>query len=306
MKTLLRLVITALIFWLIFQGIDGQAVLNRLQQIDPLWLLGALLLQLASTLIASYRWFYVMENLGFKQKPRFFVASYFKGMFFNQGLPTSIGGDALRVLDVAQAEAGIRKRDAFAGVFIDRLLGLVSLLAITGIANLLWPDVFPDGIFWLITLMVLGGLLGFILFAFIHRLAWFDTFRPWRMLQEVSRRLNQAFHAHQVIIVVQSLVVHLLAVSAFYFLGLAVGLDQPWWLYAMIVPPALLLTVIPISLAGWGVREGAMIGLFGFVTSDSDAVLSVSILYGLTLIVVSLPGLMVYLRGRKKQQGGEA
>ena len=65
------------------------------------------------------------------------------------------------------------------------------------------------------------------------------------------------------------------------------------------MPPALVLTVIPISVAGWGVREGALIGLFSLIGADKTAVLMMSLLYGLTLIIVSLPGLVTYLKGRQ-------
>ena len=64
------------------------------------------------------------------------------------------------------------------------------------------------------------------------------------------------------------------------------------------MPPALVLTVFPISVAGWGVREGALVGLFSLIGADKTAVLMMSLLYGLTLIIVSLPGLVTYLKGR--------
>ncbi|HEY0720535.1 MAG TPA: UPF0104 family protein, partial [Gammaproteobacteria bacterium] len=70
--------------------------------------------------------------------------------------------------------------------------------------------------------------------------------------------------------------------------------------FLVVAPPAILLTLIPISLAGWGVREGAMIGLFTLVGADKTLVLSMSILYGIVLIIASLPGFYVYLTGRSK------
>ena len=55
---------------------------------------------------------------------------------------------------------------------------------------------------------------------------------------------------------------------------------------------------VPISLAGWGVREGGMIGLFTLLGADLTLVLSMSIIYGLILIITSLPGLAIYLSGK--------
>jgi glycosyltransferase 2 family protein len=70
-------------------------------------------------------------------------------------------------------------------------------------------------------------------------------------------------------------------------------------IYFAIVPPTLVLTVIPVSIAGWGVREGALIGLFSLIGANKTMVLMMSLLYGLTLIVVSLPGLVTFLKGRQ-------
>jgi len=63
----------------------------------------------------------------------------------------------------------------------------------------------------------------------------------------------------------------------------------------VIVPPVILLTLVPVSLAGWGVREGAMIGLFTLIGASKAAVLSMSLLYGMVLVLTSLPGFYVYL-----------
>ena len=68
--------------------------------------------------------------------------------------------------------------------------------------------------------------------------------------------------------------------------------------YLVIVPPVILFTVIPVSVAGWGVREGAMVTLFAMIGADKAAVLAMSIIFGFILIAASVPGLLVYLQGR--------
>jgi len=111
------------------------------------------------------------------------------------------------------------------------------------------------------------------------------------------------FRSHQVYstpasVVIQlglSVLIHLLAMTAFYVLGVNVGLAYPLNVYLVLVPPVVLLTILPISLAGWGVREGAMIGFFLLVGADYSRVLTFSILYGLLALASSLPGLLVYL-----------
>ena len=70
--------------------------------------------------------------------------------------------------------------------------------------------------------------------------------------------------------------------------------------YLVLVPPAILFTVIPVSVAGWGVREGALVALFSMIGADQAAVLAMSILYGFILILVSVPGFLFFLSDRHR------
>ncbi len=293
--TFIRLLITGFIFFLIFKNIDFKAVSETIIDLNLSLLLLGILFQLASTLLAGLRWSRVSQLLGMQQKPIFYLRSYFKGFFFNQGLPTSIGGDAIRVLDVAKL--GGRKRDAFRGVFIDRLLGLTGLLLVNLFANLLNPNLLPREIFWLINLIVAAGISGFVLLSFIHHFSFLERWRITTFLASISRQLNSIFHrlSEWLIQGGMATAIHLLSMIAIFFIGLSVGMEESLLTFLIIVPPVILLTLIPISLAGWGVREGAMIGLFGLIGADKTVVLSMSLLYGLVLVVASLPGLYVYL-----------
>ncbi|MCG6936192.1 MAG: flippase-like domain-containing protein [Proteobacteria bacterium] len=295
---LIRLVVTLVILGLIFRHIDISSVLQVIRRAS-LPLLGlAVVFQLFSTLLAGFRWYLVMHKLEFGQAAPFYIKSYFKGSFFNQGLPTSIGGDAIRVLDVAAT--GFRKRDAFRGVFIDRILGLVGLLLLNLLANALQPDLLPRDLFLILNLIVLGGVAGFIVLIFIHHLHWFNQWRLTRYLLGISTQLYTIMHGvnNSAVQLTLSVLIHLFSMINIFLIGRSVGLDYDLVTFTVIVPPVILLTLVPISLAGWGVREGAMIGLFTLLGADKSVVLSMSILYGIILVVASLPGLVVYLSGK--------
>lgn len=294
----LRLLVTLLILGLIFRSINIGSVLSVINKVN-LPLLGlALLFQLLSTLLAGYRWNLVMHRLQFGNRAGFYIRSYFKGSFFNQGLPTSIGGDAIRVIDVAVT--GFRKRDAFKGVFIDRVLGLVGLLLLNLVANALQPDLLPTGLFYILNLLVLGGVIGFVMLVFIHRLHWLNQWRISRFLLSISAQLKSVMQNLRDTSMQMglSLSIHILSMINIFLIGRSVGLDYGFLTFTIIVPPVILLTLVPISLAGWGVREGAMIGLFTLVGANKSIVLSMSILYGIILVVASLPGLYVYLQSK--------
>ncbi len=293
-----RIVITLLIFGLLFRSVDFDGVKQSVENIVPRLLLLGVLFQIMSTMLAAYRWYLVMQPLGYEFNFSFFLRSYFKGSFFNQALPTSIGGDAIRVLDVARRQG--RKRDAFYGVFIDRVLGLVGLLLLNLIAHAINPELLPHGVFLTVTWLVACGLAGFVVLLLLHRIQWLERWRITRVFLKISRQLGKVVHSplkmgSQLGL---SVMVHLLALIAIFLIGRSVAVEYDLLTFLIVVPPVILLTLIPLSLAGWGIREGAMIGFFTLIGADQAAVLAMSIVYGVVLIIASLPGLLVYLKGR--------
>lgn len=297
-KLLIRILVTASIFVLILRSIDVDQVWIILHRVEPGLLMVALFMQFGSTTVSAYRWQLIMHNLRFGQSFAFYWRSYFKAMFFNQGLPTSIGGDALRVLDVAGQ--GFRKRDALYGVMLDRIAGLVALMLLNLVAYVFSPDLLPVQIYHLTLLLVVAGLLGFVGVTSLRRLRWLDAYPGLAVVKTLAERLHQAFLGQRILLMASSLLIPLLAMLGFFATGWALGLRYDLTTYFVIVPPAILLTVIPISLAGWGVREGTLVALFSLIGADKAAVLTMSVLYGFMLIIVSLPGLIIYLGGRRR------
>jgi hypothetical protein len=303
-RLLLRVVVTVTILSFIVLSIDAQHAWNVLRHARMDLLLLALLMQFGSTAVSAYRWQLIMHNLDFGQPLSFYWQSYFKGMFFNQGLPTSIGGDAIRVLDVAGR--GFRKRDALYGVFVDRIIGLGALMSLTLFAFVLGPDLLPVKVYRPILLLIAAGLIGLFGASFVRRMSWLDRYPKLAILKVISSRLFQALSSHRLQLIASSLLIPVLAMLGFFATGWALGLRYDLMIYFAIVPPALVLTVIPISIAGWGVREGALIGLFSLVGANKTTVLMMSLLYGMTLIVVSLPGLVTFLKGRQHHRATSA
>jgi uncharacterized protein (TIRG00374 family) len=289
---------------LIAYHVDIHAVLGVIAHSRPWLLLPALLIQLCSFLLAAFRWSLIMHSLDFEAPLPFYVRSYLKGTFFNQALPTSIGGDALRVLEAGRLGRG--KREAFYGVFIDRIVGLLGLIVLNLAAIAYHPLLLQSrpAIHYVIVGVALLGIAGVFVLAFLGKLHVLSRNRITRLLFDLSNRLRAVYHNLTAISIqlVLSVMIHLLAMLAIYFIGLAVGLDYSLMVYLVIVPPVILLTIVPISLAGWGVREGAMIGLFVLIGAQKPPVLSMSVLYGLLLIVASMPGMYYFLLARHHQK----
>ena len=100
-KLSIKILISVAILILIARAIDLTAVYSVVRSMQVKYLFLALLMQMLSAALASYRWYLIMRRLKFEQGPMFYLKSYLKGTFFNQALPGGIGGDAYRVLESA-------------------------------------------------------------------------------------------------------------------------------------------------------------------------------------------------------------
>ncbi len=294
MKYFIKLAITGLLLFLILKNVNPLETWDQLASVSPAMFALALALQLASNSVAAGRWFLIMRTIGFKQPFLFFLKSYFKGAFFNQGLPTSIGGDGLRVLDCTRNG---EIEDSFYGVFIDRIVGLAGLLLLNIVALLYNRTILPKDItiaLLSILLFLLAGLGGLF---FLRKVPFFSKGRFLGHLGRLSHRYYQVYSSplSAIIQLGLSVVTHILAMAAFFILGRAMGLDYPLSVYLVLVPPVVLLIILPVSLAGWGIREGALVGFFLLIGADKSKVVSFSLLYGIIALTASLPGLLVYL-----------
>jgi uncharacterized membrane protein YbhN (UPF0104 family) len=295
----LRISVTGLLFFLIFRSIHPKEILEAVTAISPMYLLFALCAQLASFTVAAYRWRLIVSRLGFQAPLTFYLGSYFKGAFFNQGLPTSIGGDGVRIYDCAKMTGSAE--EAFFGVFIDRIIGLAGLLLLNITALLMNRSLLPAHISYPLLLILLALTTGLLLLFFLRKFSFFTVGKYLGFIGRLSERYFQVYSSLPALTsqLGLSVLIHFFSIGTFFFLGQGVGLHFSAQVYLVMIPPVFLLTLLPVSLAGWGIREGAMISFFLLIGADKSRVLTLSLLYGLVSLIASLPGLIIWLRRKK-------
>jgi len=274
-------------------------MLEAATAISPGYLLLALLAQLTCLTVAAYRWQLIVGRLGFKAPFVFYLSSYFKGAFFNQGLPTSIGGDGVRIYDCAKVTDSAE--DAFFGVFIDRVIGLAGLLLLNIVALLLNRTLLPTHIYYPLLFILMALVTGLLLLFFLRKFSFFTVGKYLGFLGRLSERYFQVYSSIPALAsqLGLSVLIHLLSMSTFFLLGQGVGLDFSLQVYLVMVPPVILLTLLPVSLAGWGIREGAMITFFLLIGAEKSRILTLSLLYGFVSVIASFPGFIIFLRRKK-------
>lgn len=291
---LIKLAGTGILGAILVIGIDWSATWETMRGVSVAALLGALAALTAQALTASLRWWWLNSSAGLALSLGRTVRVLYVGLLFNQLLPSAIGGDAARVVQLRRD--GMTWPTAFASVAGDRLLGLIALVASAAIGLPALARAPPDGpILALVGMLSLGAWVGILwLLVARGRLPFADAL-PARMgsIVEVMRRLFGR-RRRALGLLVASIAVHGWTVIAMIALAGGLGIAISPWVLAAILPPILLLSALPISLAGWGVRETLMIGaLAGFGVAPAAAV-ALSVTFGLVLAVASLPGLLLW------------
>jgi uncharacterized protein (TIRG00374 family) len=235
------------------------------------------------------RWRALLAAQGVQLSFGYLYCSFMIGMFFNQLLPSTIGGDLARYRYTAVGG----KSAALSAVVLDRVFGTVSLVIVAALglamvdAGTVLPEEVPEAI-----AVLLGVGLAVLAAAFVAPAAVLRRLTGW-WPAAARGRLTPVFEAlvafggrHDVLLVAlaSSLALQGIVVAHYYLVGLALGLDVPLVAFAFIAPVATVITALPISINGIGVREGVLVYLLGLYGVDASTGLVFAwVLYALVL-----------------------
>ncbi|HMF18390.1 MAG TPA: lysylphosphatidylglycerol synthase transmembrane domain-containing protein [Gemmataceae bacterium] len=257
-----------------------------------LWLAGVGLYVLAQA-ISSRRWQIITRALGFNQSLGQLTRLYFIGTYFSLLLPTSVGGDVIRAWYLDNRSG--RRLKAFLSVFLDRLSGLIVLLAMGCLAVVFSPIALEDWIVWSIWCMTVCGLVGLVALPLVA--GWFplgagrieQIKMAMRLLRQPRLLAGTTFLA---------LIVQALNVVIVWLIGMALHVNIPAAYYWLLTPMVTLLTMLPITVAGTGVRELTTVLMLAPLGVGHDLAVSLALLWFAVFAAVSLMGGVVYLVGR--------
>jgi glycosyltransferase 2 family protein len=288
---------TAGLLWALATRIDlGRAAQIMAQATLPL-LAGALVALLATSAVVALRWHLILSAEVPSPGPVSLVKIVLVGMFFNQVLPTGVGGDAVRVWRCCKL--GIALGAAVRSILLDRACGYLVLILVYAASLPGLLRILSDPRQKAVVLIVLGaGLLGLLALLLLDCLPrWLLRLRLIAPIAELSRETRRLLTrpARCAAVLGLSAVTIGLTILGFKLVADGVGSRLPLGSWIMIVPPVTLMQLLPISLAGWGVREAALVVALASFGVPAEPALVTSVLLGLCLIVVGLPGGLIWL-----------
>jgi uncharacterized protein (TIRG00374 family) len=299
---LAKLALSAGLIWFSFSKIDSAHAFALLRTLHPAVVAAAIALLLIQHVLGGLRFHQLLVQLQTPISKLAALGNIFVGFFFSQIFISFIGGDAVRVWRLVDAKVPVA--NAFKSVLFDRVLGFVSLIALIMLClPALFGIVTDHAMRTSILITVLIGIMATLAFLLMHRLPLY--LQRWRVFQITSDISTIALsisgrYAAMVYLLTMSMLIQIANVVAIYLIALGLGVDAHFVDFLVLIPPVMLLAILPISYAGWGVREGSMALALGMVGVHAEQSVAISICFGLCMIASGLPGAVLWLKTRNK------
>ncbi|MEJ2543646.1 MAG: lysylphosphatidylglycerol synthase transmembrane domain-containing protein [Calditrichaceae bacterium] len=298
-----------LIYLLYYVGI--QAIVDEFNNILAhsgfVYILYAILIELLAVVIMSIRWQVLMRGYGFKTKWKNLFGYYLIGMFFNNFLPSTIGGDVIRVLKVVDDVQN--KSSALASIIIERLMGVAATLFLAFISLLiLWQEfqnpqlLYVSGCFFLVIVLFFFSLIRNRPFKYLSRI--FDTIK-WYNIGDRFKRVFEAIHFFQKRrrILGYAFIYSLFSQSGIvlmnYALARALKIEISLAYLFLVVMVTFIITILP-SINGIGIREFGFISLLSRAGVSNATALSLSFLNLIIPMIISLAGAILFVIQKRK------
>lgn len=302
--TVLKVVVSAglLIYLLIFQ-IDLTQLWQTLRRARWGYLIGAGLLMILGTALRALRWQALLKPLEIEVPLRRLVYLYFVGSFFNIFLPSGLGGDAVKMAELAQSTQ--RGPEAIGTTLVDRATGLWVLFVLALLALPFSGSLLPPGWSLVIGLIAAAGVAGGWLIVASPLLPWLSQrvrLPAQKKVTRFSRAVAELGYPALGRACLVSLIFDALLILFNVLIAHALGVHQPLGIFLLFTPIISFSLALPISVGGLGVREQTYVLLFGAVATPETTAVAMSLLnYTLSNLVVGLLGGVLYAVANTKE-----
>jgi glycosyltransferase 2 family protein len=297
----LSFALTALTLYFVFRGIDRHVLGRLLAAQNSSLLVAAAALIVLQIILGGVRWGTVLSAMCDARPPSLLSlqAVFYASTFFNCLPLGTVGGDIARVWLARRFSLSVRQ--IVLSVLLDRILvvaALIILAVITlpSIAHPLAAKASFAGV-----AILLAGVAGFLLLQPIERIAarWRDVWLVSSILR-TAEELRRTTQRAGLLALVYALLAAGSGTLAAYCISRSLGIEVGLMAMIAIMCFVAFATALPISLAGWGVREVSLVSLLGLFGVDREAALVLSVEFGLISTLMSLPGAIIWLSLRNR------
>jgi glycosyltransferase 2 family protein len=299
------LVLTAAAIAYLVWKIDVGTTVDVLAETDLAWFGLAVLIMVATVPVLAVRWRWLLRAHGIQERIPWLTRAYFVAYTAGQILPTSLGGDAVRVVETARRHPG-RTGDVTGTVVLERGLGGAATVLLGALGFVLSIGRYDVGAYlWLEGVFVFGTILAAFLFLARSARPFLRRFVP--LLERLRlARLVQAFYdgVHhyrdrpRVLfdVFALTLAVQAVRILAIWAAARAVGIELDLRVYYVMGPLLFLVMLVPFTLNGLAVREAFFVSFLGSLDVPAEQAFAAGFLFFLVTLLLALPGGAVMFR----------
>jgi glycosyltransferase 2 family protein len=306
-----KILVSAGLLAFLFSKISISQLVALVRGLNAGYVISATLLFLASNVIGGYQWHALLKSSGVRIPFRRAIRAYFVGLFFNNFLPASIGGDAVKVYDVSKIGSNVSQ--VVAVTVLDRIIGIFSLCLLAAASVLALLKFRSIDTLWPYLAVFVACMVPAASFYFVKPLSrsirWLVRLllppswgaRGSRILDylgEFRYRKSLILRLMLLSVVIQAMRVltHVLVARA-----IGVRIDPViGGLFFVFVPLLSLAMIPPVTINGLGIREGLGIVLFASAGIGKTDAFAIEFLTYVVSIVVSLLGLPFFVGKRRE------
>jgi len=312
LSVLFRIAISILLLVFLLRQVDVGFILETVKNSQKVLLVLAFIVYLGNCILALLRWKMLLDAAKIHLPLKRVIISFAGGTFFNLFLPSTVGGDFIRSIDLAAHTK--RPREVVATVLLDRLSGYVGLVVLAILAIALgWrygqdPSVLLSvGIITAILLAILLVLFNKAIYSKVNRLLHSsrqierrENLSTLGKFREALKNLHQELHIfrHHKRVAAQNLllsfVIQITTPISFYFIALSLGLQTNIIYFFVFMPVIGAISLLPISIGGLGLRDATTVYFFARVGANKDLTLAMSLLSFLFILIIGGIGGLIY------------
>ena len=302
LRVVLTLAVTGLCTAYVLWKIDLGKSADVLASTSPWWFGLSVFIMVVTILPMAWRWQLLLKAKGVHDEIPWLTRSYFVSYAAGQVLPTSVGGDAVRIFETARRHPG-HGNTAAASVLLERAIGGAATLMLAAVGFLLAVGHYDVGPYlWIEALFVVGTIiLGFLLFSPRAR-PLLRLGRPLLAVVRVDRLVAQvyaAIHSYRdhfgvlLTVCAVTLGVQATRVLAIWLSGEAVGIHLSPRPYYVMGPLLFLVMLVPFTINGLAVREAFFVSFLTKLDVSADAAFATGFLFFLVTVLLALPGAVI-------------
>lgn len=294
-----RVAISTILLALFFYFIGFEKILNEISKTVLSLFIIAIAIENIGVFLSAKRWQIILREKKINLKFGETLCLYYIGSFFNTMMPSSFGGDVIKAYKLGKSTDAIY---SFSSVILDRISGLIGVTMIASISIIFFHSRLPSNVI-LISLFIILSFISLFLLAVKTRIPEkvIDIlFSRWQKPRKFFNGVMKTFKEYKgkkmwAYIILFSVIYHIMLVINNYILALSLNINIEFFYFLIFIPVSQILVALPVSIQGFGVREGSYSMLFSSVGVDYSSAFSIGFLNQIVKVITSIIGGVVYV-----------